>query len=90
MIPAQVEVDDFRYDPVTPDSIDVGRLQLLFEFLFVPYGLNQHADMEIESEKVTEIFSVRAAFVQYLLPFADSRSRPLRRDRQGKIFDNIL
>ena len=71
------------YDPALPDSIDVGKLLLLFEFLFVPFDKNPVQVQEIQQDTSTEPFVVPCAFVQYYLPFADSRNRPLRNERQG-------
>jgi hypothetical protein len=76
VIPSGVMAEDFRYPGDDRNSIEVARLQLLFDFVLVP-------DPSIQEEVENEL--VEAAFVQNLAAFADERGAPLyRHDGTGR------
>lgn len=87
LIPAATEISEFKYDRAHQDSIEAARVELLFEFTIVPSPELEESDLEPEI--------VRAAFVKYISPFADSLGKPLTRateegPRKGKFVIVLL
>ena len=62
---------------VVDNTLDVGRVQLFFEFTLLPYHPPDGDGMEVDNRQKLDPATVRAAMVQYLSPFADSRDKPL-------------
>jgi hypothetical protein len=76
MIPVDVNLADFKYPGDVRNPIQVGRLELLFEFTLDP---------DPAAGGVTESERVEAAFIHVFEPFADERGAPLyRHDGTGR------
>lgn len=70
-------MDEFEYPGAKRNPVDVARIQLLFEFTISPYK-----DPSSDEPREPEMY--RAAFVQYISPFADELGKPLyRHDGRG-------
>ena len=63
LIPSDVVGSDFQYD----GKLEAARIQLFFEFTLLP-----HSSLPQEEPQVVE-----CAFIQNILPFADSVNKPL-------------
>ena len=72
IINAGTDYEDFEYPTRRKNPLDVAKVQLFFEFQLVPH---ENSEAAATGQDTT----ARAAFVQYYLPFADDRNRPLYR-----------
>lgn len=72
IINAGTDYDNFEYPTLRKNPLDIAKVQLFFEFQLVPHENS-------EAAKTGGDTTARVAFVQYYLPFADDRNRPLQR-----------